>query len=313
MSESASNLTPAQLHEIAIVLENDAGFHREYTGRVNHGSFGYRELIGKWVASLRMARNLPTTGWRDREQLRRYFHMAYELPHPDEPVDERVDALETIEFWRDDVRNPETSLPLHLRPGTRFDTSWADTVTESMAQFPRYGKRWDDEEKGELLNRFWVGQDLETICTSMDRPPTGVLNKLSELRCLTFDRPTFTHLVAKKTPRNSHVPASPKAPPQKAAEHIDSAVTPLTNVSNSLKEILMSKTEIIKIETKTFVNGVDISAMEDAEIYQLIANQEAQVKELDKIETKPKRLQTEIAKRKAGIQALVDYLDSKDQ
>lgn len=40
--------------------------------------------------------------------------------------------------------------------------------------------------------------------------------------------------------------------------------------------------------------------------------QEAQVEELEKIKTKPKKLVNEIEKRKAGIQALVDYLDSKE-
>ncbi len=106
--------------------------------------------------------------------------------------------------------------------------------------------------------------------------------------------------------------AEPTTSPVEIAEHIDSAISHLTHVSNSLKEILMNKTEIIKIETKTFVNGVDISTLDDASVYALIATQEAQIKELDKIETKPKKLTAEIEKRKAGVKALVDYLDSKE-
>ena len=106
--------------------------------------------------------------------------------------------------------------------------------------------------------------------------------------------------------------SEPTTSPVEIAEHIDSAISHLTLVSNSLKEILMNKTEVIKIETKTFVNGVDIATMDDASVYALIATQEAQIKELDKIETKPKKLTAEIEKRKAGVQALVDYLDSKE-
>ena len=106
-------------------------------------------------------------------------------------------------------------------------------------------------------------------------------------------------------------PVPDKAPPQEFGEVIiDSAVsqpTPLT-----VQEILMNKTDIIKIETKTYVNGTDVATLSDSEIYSLIAAQEAQVEELEKIKTKPKKLVAEIEKRKAGIQALVDYLDSKE-
>lgn len=45
--------------------------------------------------------------------------------------------------------------------------------------------------------------------------------------------------------------------------------------------------------------------------WEKIAHQEAAIKELDGIENKPASLVDEIATRKAGIQALVTYLDSR--
>lgn len=75
------------------------------------------------------------------------------------------------------------------------------------------------------------------------------------------------------------------------------------------KEDTMS---IIKIETKTFVNGTDISTWQNGDIYDLIAKQEAEIKKLEAIENKPKRLQAEIEQRKAGITALVAELDARD-
>lgn len=106
-------------------------------------------------------------------------------------------------------------------------------------------------------------------------------------------------------------PVPDKAPPQEFGEVIiDSAVSQPT--TPTYQEILMNKTDIIKIETKTYVNGTDVATLSDSEIYSLIAAQEAQVEELEKIKTKPKKLVNEIEKRKAGIQALVDYLDSKE-
>jgi hypothetical protein len=69
---------------------------------------------------------------------------------------------------------------------------------------------------------------------------------------------------------------------------------------------------IIELTTKTLVNGKDVAEMKDSEVYALIAAQENKVKELEAIGNKPKKLVAEIDKRKAGIQALVDYLDSKE-
>lgn len=81
----------------------------------------------------------------------------------------------------------------------------------------------------------------------------------------------------------------------------------------STKEAIMtSKTAAIEITTKTFVNGADVANMNDSEIYALIASEELRIKELSAIQNKPKRLMAEIAKREAGIKALVDYLDSKE-
>lgn len=68
----------------------------------------------------------------------------------------------------------------------------------------------------------------------------------------------------------------------------------------------------IEITTKTLVNGQDIANMEDAAIYDLIAQQEAHVESLNAIKNKPVRLQREIEKCEAGIQALVKFLDDKD-
>lgn len=81
------------------------------------------------------------------------------------------------------------------------------------------------------------------------------------------------------------------------------------NIQQLPKEKPMSKP--IEITTKTLINGSDISGYSDAELYEMIASEEKKIAELNKIENKPKRLIAEIEKRKAGIQALVNYLDSK--
>ena len=68
----------------------------------------------------------------------------------------------------------------------------------------------------------------------------------------------------------------------------------------------------ITITTITLINGADISKMADGEVFDLIASEEAVIEGLKKIKAQPKKLVAEIAKREAGIAALVAYLDSKE-
>lgn len=82
--------------------------------------------------------------------------------------------------------------------------------------------------------------------------------------------------------------------------------------SSTKEEPIMNSPAPIEITTKTFVNGNDVSTMTDGQIYALIAGEEQRIRELRAIGNQPKRLVAEIAKREAGIQALVTYLDSKE-
>lgn len=77
------------------------------------------------------------------------------------------------------------------------------------------------------------------------------------------------------------------------------------------KEIPMNKTAI-EITTVTLVNGRNVGDLSDGEVYNLIAEQEKEIERLEAIKTKPKKLVAEIAKRQAGIAALVAHLDSKE-
>lgn len=303
-----------QLHAAAITLENEQQFYKRYNEAApKHNAHNRRDLICDFLVKCAIRGHDAD----DREHLRRYFDDTYGIPATTAYA---IQDLPTLEFWRDEVKYPP-ALPPQLREGSKFDVSFGRPAENNTRdKWARYGRIWNANEAAQLKGLFWSGRNLEYICRAMERPPSGVLNKLAEFGCLHYDPIKTSYFVAKKTPTNSNTSdvgltpePEPTTSPAEIAEHIDKAVSHLTRVSNSLKEILMNKTEIIKIETKTFVNGVDIATMDDADVYALIATQEAQIKELDKIETKPKKLTAEIEKRKAGVQALVDYLDSKPE
>lgn len=86
-------------------------------------------------------------------------------------------------------------------------------------------------------------------------------------------------------------------------------MAPTCKYAFTQKETTMSK--IIDIETKTFVNGINVTTMTNAQVFDLIAEQEAAIAKLEGIQAKPKLLVKEIEERKAGIAALVAHLDAK--
>lgn len=68
----------------------------------------------------------------------------------------------------------------------------------------------------------------------------------------------------------------------------------------------------IKIETKTFFNGADISTMTDDALFDNIQRAENEIQRLENIKTKPKRLTKKIEELQAGLKQLVEVLDSRD-
>lgn len=305
----AGNLTPVQLHDLAVTLENEQAFYNDYRAEHPECARARRDCILRHAKKLGME---PGNSY-DREHLRRYFDEQYNMP---EAMVNAYPGLPPLEFWLDRVKYPEADgLPTHLKEGAQLDVDYAKkSGINDRERWARYGRPWGDHEHTMLKQLFWGGKNLEQICIAMNRPPNGVLNKLREARCVEFDQSGLRYVVRKKTPANSAVPITPvpdKAPLQEFDEVvIDSAVS--QPITLTFPEILMNKTDIIKIETKTLVNGVDVATMDDSEVYSLIRAQEALIEDLDKIKTKPKKLVAEIEKRKAGIQALVDYLDSKE-
>lgn len=295
------NELAVKLRDAALTLEDDGVFHAAYRAAA---PYAHKRRLVIYYAARRLNVSHDSESMNDQafnEQLRRYFDDIWAMT-PIDGADNKNADDPTIEFWRDDVCYPPTSRsPI---AGKAFDVSFAYTDSETRCN---HGRPWSGQAKSKVSDMFWSGSSLEQIAVAMGRSGGSILPKLVQLGCIKSDWACEEYVVCTR-PTNPQ----PDSLLAEAADNIDSAIQHLSNVTNSLKEILMSKTTIIKIETKTFVNGVDISSMEDAAIYQLIATQEAEIAELEKIQTKPKKLQAEIDKRRDGIKALVDYLDSAD-
>ena len=86
-------------------------------------------------------------------------------------------------------------------------------------------------------------------------------------------------------------------------------ITP-TSKDNTMNAI--TKTQAIEVTTQVNVNGVNAANYSDAQLYGMIQQQEYEIKALNALQNKPQSLLAEIAKRQAGIDALVGYLNDRD-
>lgn len=326
--------TPQKLHEIAITLENEQRFHIAYKaaatsdGRSTSGS--RRSAIRKFVDGKIIPTYLDTA---NVERLRRYFDDTMEMP---KFVGENQYAyVTTVEFWKDEVRNPELKVASEPKP---------DSITQTK-----------------LKDLRAVPGFIETLRGTRELfRPTRVEKKLLELGWARESdakhRWIAAELLKDQPVLPKHVPDCPIPIPspeyeaqwcaEQAAQHYTHPNAPgrlyrkgadgfveyapvggtwadcakLTN--NRLNEAngyipvpaptpqepTMAKP--IDITTKTLINGRDIKELSDSEVFQLIADEEARIAELEKIKAQPKKLVAEIEKRKAGIAALVAHLDA---
>lgn len=94
---------------------------------------------------------------------------------------------------------------------------------------------------------------------------------------------------------------------KKAVENANATIAKNNVILSQNKATTMT----IKIENKLFYNGVDIKSYTDDQLFSEIAKAEAEVERLEKIATKPKKLQAKIDELKEGIKALADAIDAR--
>lgn len=105
-----------------------------------------------------------------------------------------------------------------------------------------------------------------------------------------------------------------RTPTNKLAESVEPTPMPPqpAKASTPAPKEHPAMTTIITLTTKHYINGTDISTMSKAQIYKLIADQEASIAELEAIKKKPQSLKKEIATRQASIDKLVAFLDEHE-
>ena len=86
--------------------------------------------------------------------------------------------------------------------------------------------------------------------------------------------------------------------------------TPAPATTTNTKENTMSKA--ITVTTQINVNGVNADNYTDAQLFDMIRQQENEIKNLQALDNKPQALLREIKTRQEGIDALVSFMNERD-
>lgn len=320
--------TLKQYEEIVLTLENEGAFHRQYT-RTDKTVGERRSLIQSWLGPAYTPwggpRQTITLGFptahndiEDREQIRRYFDDRYEIAC----TCTKYDHLPSIWKPPKPVLKPEHEAFIKKVVDAGGAAKWLNTTnkggyTVSLAVYHQCSLTNTDMKP--------VLEALKMACleaTKQPAPKEKPIHWKDELEAaraagatlqikdggVWVDEVDFCSIrnTAEKlfTFGGSQSRYRVKPPSKMTVDELAVELTP----TPTPKETPVSKPIIIT--TTTFANSNDISKMADGEIFNMIAEQEAEIEALKKIKAQPKKLVEEIAKREAGIAALVAYLDN---
>ena len=90
------------------------------------------------------------------------------------------------------------------------------------------------------------------------------------------------------------------------------ATTPATTPSHNPIPTTITMSKAITVTTQVNVNGVNADNYTDAQLFDMIRQQETEIKNLQALTNKPQSLLREIDTRQAGIDALVSFMNERD-
>lgn len=159
----------------------------------------------------------------------------------------------------------------------------------------RHGMSWGSAELKALQDEWDAGMSITNIAQNHERTDVSI--------CCQLDKMGVNRLAG-----NSKITGL-----DQLVNNVELEVyKQLTNqVTNQSIQGVNKMAQAIVLETRTYLNGRNISEYSNTQIYQMIQETETYLASLDKIQHKPKSLQVEIEKGNAAIVTLINYLDSQ--
>lgn len=263
-----------QLEEIVLVLENEQEFYKQYTNKFS----SYNDTYGKRRNIIAHWLVVAPTPWAS-PRIRTW---------PAWVGKNTVEDRDQIRRYFDErYEIPQTEVNKYAEIAS---------VWNKPKEMPVPEPNWKDElraarDAGATLQM--LNDDSQWVDEHSTEHPNYFIFDLRRLRYR-----------IKPSAFPTHVPKypNPVPSPEYLAEWQGTQPTP--------KEPTMAKP--IEITVVTYANGADIAKMTNAEVFDLIASEEAAIEKLKQIKAHPKKLVAEIAKRQAGVDALVAHLDKTE-
>lgn len=299
------SLTREKLQKLVDKLDGSQFKHMYCSAR--HDTYGKRRAL---IATYLWEYLKTSIDVEDRDQLRRYFDLKYEVAQT-EP--NKYDHIPSV--WGNPERNDLAiklfDVAVTLENDGNFDRAYkrltptdhaGDRRTVIALACRRLKLETPHGAFYEQLRRYFDDTMGVRSCDTSRDTASYAKDQTIEFWLDEVRYPADCARHAKQ-PLPVHVPGCPIPIP--SPEYLAE-----WQASQLPKKDTMDKP--ITITTITLVNGADISKMADSEVFGLIASEEVVIEDLKKIKAQPKKLVAEIAKREAGIAALVAYLDSKE-
>ena len=157
--------------------------------------------------------------------------------------------------------------------------------------------------KTEQVNAFAAREEIRLASLRLKLTATATAER-EEMRLYLeerYDLKPTSEVDARRSTNLLDESAKPSPPTPKTAK---TSPTPTTTTNT------MSKA--ITITTQVNVNGVNADNYTDAQLFDMIRQQETEIKNLQALTNKPQALLREIKTRQEGIEALVNFMNERD-
>ena len=182
-------------------------------------------------------------------------------------------------------------------PPKLFPKAWIDGVPvmydPAVTEWPRHGFRWVEGEVQLLHKAFISGTPVENIAAVHKRSVSAVLAQLQSQRLI--------HHVEGQQVGDWH------------KRFVTSRRTKIlrAGASNPQSKEKVMAADVKAVESKVFIFGNESKDVSDETIFNLIAKREGEIKALEAIKNKPKKLVAQIEQYQKDIDALVKVCDER--
>lgn len=289
--------TPDKLKKLADKLKDSPGFRERLSNAATRKD--QRNFVSQAIGP--QGHNI-----HDREQLRRHFLLYFGLTNPPANYDQcREDR--TLLFmldpprWKDDGEDPAAATkPISFKE--LIETKLGPCEPDPMQELR-------DLVLSEITTAF--GGSMTSAVPSIAKQITFADIEACSKRLDEGGVPVRNPVFFVPASWRDDILSSPEFGRVDGFRFVDTPIRdPFSPIKPTKETTVNTKPITVTTKTTTFINGVNADHIRPAELYDLIASEEAKIRTLEAIDHKPVMLQQEIKQRKDGIAALVAHLDS---